>query len=1012
MAQNPAWLAGYQPYTGDTQTPPEKRQSAQEARAGSTEARQSAQEARAQKAADWAEIVRKATYNEDGTLKKDAELPKVPPSATKAYIDNNSSIRQINEALWALSQYPGAIGASNLLIPDVVKQRTDPEGVDARARIANIGSLLIHDRSGAAVTASETPRLKPFIPTVSDETEAAIQKLKNLKANLQSTNEDIAAAYANDAGASRLSRIDDRVGTYPTNAPEQPPSAAAPSEGLGYRTMEGMRGPPTARADVPLAPIVRAEDEAIAAQLQDAFDSGASLKEMQDLALQLYGDTATLNSQELAAGIKYRDNFRKSGGIGPSGATVVPRETAPTREQSERVQSLQDPANALMKSAGVGLTLGTAPLFMDDRARANLEYMREQSPKASFAGELLGSIGPSMGLGVGARTGSRALMGLFGREGLSAPASAAVGDITSGAIQGASGDPDNPVTGAVTGGTIASLGSLAGRYGLAPAVISAADIARIGAPKPTFAQSTIAGGSLGPVDEVEKFLREASARNLPAGLGDFNPALVGKTARYAKEGADAASSAYAGRQGDQTARAIAAVNRDVAPSVDPRVREADIEHAANMAADPYYDTVRAKPAPVDPALDQMLGTSLGQRGLRRAYAAAEADGRDPRSMGFDLNAQGDVVVVERPSWDTLIRVRKGINDELDSFRDPVTRSLDTSGNPDARNAERFLNRFTARLDNISPDYKAARAVYAAAVTPKDYLHLGLKALDDKVPVTDVQTTLNNIANIADEAQRAAALQAYREGYSTRLTRELSKTRSPDPYSRVFGSTGQQEKMRLIGTTPEDFASQVGIEGKMAATAREASPAVRAQARSDAEATLKGSDVPGAIIETAVSGAPFVTAANIARRGVAQTIRDRYALGGVRAGANARALAPELMGVDPEAALRYLQSAQSIVGNREAYMQVPRTVSTFLGGAATNAAMAATPENYDQRYDPEAPPMQIGAYTPAKPVVVGEDGDNLIMSDGTLVPKALAVKAPQFKRGGRVGGLSRYAAGRR
>jgi hypothetical protein len=145
----------------------------------------------------------------------------------------------------------------------------------------------------------------------------------------------------------------------------------------------------------------------------------------------------------------------------------------------------------------------------------------------------------------------------------------------------------------------------------------------------------------------------------------------------------------------------------------------------------------------------------------------------------------------------------------------------------------------------------------------------------------------------------------------------------------------------------------------------------------------------------------VTGLNIARRGLKQTLSDRYGLGGLRAGANSRAHATDLMGTDPDAALRYLQSAQSIIGNREATMQLPRTVSTFAGGDFANALMAASPKSYDQRYNPEARPVQIGASKPAEPVVVGEDGDNLIMSDGTVVPKALAVKPPQFKRGGRV-----------
>jgi hypothetical protein len=55
--------------------------------------------------------------------------------------------------------------------------RMDPKGIAARAAVFNLGSLKIHDRSGAAVTASETPRLLPFIPTPGDSAKTVKTKL-------------------------------------------------------------------------------------------------------------------------------------------------------------------------------------------------------------------------------------------------------------------------------------------------------------------------------------------------------------------------------------------------------------------------------------------------------------------------------------------------------------------------------------------------------------------------------------------------------------------------------------------------------------------------------------------------------------------------------------------------------------------------------------------------------------------------------------------------------------------
>jgi hypothetical protein len=76
----------------------------------------------------------------------------------------------------------------------------DPKGIDTRAAIADLGSMVIHDRSGAAVTAAESPRLMPFIPTQFDSPEAAKKKLKRFIQEYNSIVEDQALQYGPEAG--------------------------------------------------------------------------------------------------------------------------------------------------------------------------------------------------------------------------------------------------------------------------------------------------------------------------------------------------------------------------------------------------------------------------------------------------------------------------------------------------------------------------------------------------------------------------------------------------------------------------------------------------------------------------------------------------------------------------------------------------------------------------------------------------------------------------------------------
>lgn len=107
----------------------------------------------------------------------DKPLKPLPAAQSKAWIENNAAIADVDAAIDIAGKNKRAFGLKNYL-PNALISRTDPKGVEARARVANIGSLRVHDRSGAAVTAAETPRLMPFIPKTDDEYPTVDKKLK------------------------------------------------------------------------------------------------------------------------------------------------------------------------------------------------------------------------------------------------------------------------------------------------------------------------------------------------------------------------------------------------------------------------------------------------------------------------------------------------------------------------------------------------------------------------------------------------------------------------------------------------------------------------------------------------------------------------------------------------------------------------------------------------------------------------------------------------------------------
>lgn len=123
----------------------------------------------------------------------------VPTQIQKAFVENGASLRKVKAAIDAVEAYPAGLGAFNYL-GDTIRQRSDPEGVNVRALVADIGSQKIHDRSGAAVTAAETPRLKPFIPAATDDPKTVIKKLKMFENEYQAMQTEMSEMYSGDMG--------------------------------------------------------------------------------------------------------------------------------------------------------------------------------------------------------------------------------------------------------------------------------------------------------------------------------------------------------------------------------------------------------------------------------------------------------------------------------------------------------------------------------------------------------------------------------------------------------------------------------------------------------------------------------------------------------------------------------------------------------------------------------------------------------------------------------------------
>lgn len=120
----------------------------------------------------------------------------VPQYVVEGVSGNAKALASIDAAIASLKTKEGkdAVGYKGYL-PNGLLNRMDPEGVTTRANISDVGSLVLHDRSGAAVTAAESPRLMPFIPLSTDDNETALKKLTRMRQLTQAETDNLTFAY-------------------------------------------------------------------------------------------------------------------------------------------------------------------------------------------------------------------------------------------------------------------------------------------------------------------------------------------------------------------------------------------------------------------------------------------------------------------------------------------------------------------------------------------------------------------------------------------------------------------------------------------------------------------------------------------------------------------------------------------------------------------------------------------------------------------------------------------------
>lgn len=289
------------------------------------------------------------------------------------------------------------------------------------------------------------------------------------------------------------------------------------------------------------------------------------------------------------------------------------------------------------------------------------------------------------------------------------------------------------------------------------------------------------------------------------------------------------------------------------------------------------------------------------------------------------------IKIESPTFETLQLTKRGLDSQVEKYRNPISRVLDLESDPAAQALNNLRGRFNARLGELNEPYRLGNQAYASEIARRDALRLGFNELPrNAIPRRQFDAGLATLNDkTMPEAQR---------GFATSMADTVDKARfSGNPYQSVYGSPLQQEK--VAGLFPEgaaDFGRIADLESIMAQTRTKALGGSQTQANKAADDLFQNDAanmaVDGALQAVTGGGVPGATKlAGMFGRKVLGS-RDLGVLGAEK---KANAIAPMLFDTsNPAAIIDFLDELarkrleQEV--RRNAYQNVSSTLGRSLG----------------------------------------------------------------------------------
>jgi hypothetical protein len=220
-------------------------------------------------------------------------------------------------------------------------------------------------------------------------------------------------------------------------------------------------------------------------------------------------------------------------------------------------------------------------------------------------------------------------------------------------------------------------------------------------------------------------------------------------------------------------------------------------------AAPLYDKAFARGTGVlDMRVDQFLADPIVRQGLKqgleiqRLEALAAGKPFDPTEYAITgFNEAGDPIMGTVPNFRLLDAAKRGLDNILEQFRNPVTGKLDLDSR--GRAIEAVRKAYVEHLDTLNPDYAAARAAWAGPSQALDAMALGRRIVtEDNRAITRM---LDGMSPTEREFVQAGVVDAVRRTIATAPD-------AADAVKRIFGNNFKRDALAALFDDPAQFAA--------------------------------------------------------------------------------------------------------------------------------------------------------------------------------------------------------------